>query len=100
MTSKIELTDVKLNYISIAEARKLSGLRLVLGAYAIPGPWRESCKAVCHVKHIPGTSVVTGGEGFSDLEFGSNGADAELRAWTGQASAPVAIWNNERPRVS
>ena len=38
MTSKIELTDVKLNYISIAEARKLSGLRLVLGAYAIPGP--------------------------------------------------------------
>ena len=37
-----ELSDVKLNYIPIADARRMSGLRIVLGAYPIPGPWRES----------------------------------------------------------
>ncbi|MBI3302469.1 MAG: hypothetical protein HYZ72_10405 [Deltaproteobacteria bacterium] len=29
---------------------------------------------------------------------GSDGSDRELREWTAQASAPVAIWNDERPR--
>jgi len=100
MTQGIELTDVKLDYVSIAEARKLPGLRLVLGAYPIPGPWRESCKGIFHVKRIPYTPVVTSGEGFSDLAFGKDGADTELRAWTGQSSGPVAIWNDERPRCS
>ncbi len=100
MAARVELTDVNLDYASIAEARKMSGLRLVLGAYAIPGPWRESCKGLFHVKRIPYTPVVTSGEGFSDLDFGRNGADAELRAWTGQSSAPVALWNNERPRIN
>lgn len=100
MAQKPELTDVKLDYVSIAEARKMRGLRLVLGAYPIPGPWRESCKGVFFVKRIPYTPVVTSGEGFSDLAFGKDGADAELRAWTGQSSAPVAIWNDERPRSS
>ena len=50
MTGQIELTDIKLNYVSIAEARKMTGLRLILGAYPIPGPWREACKALFHVK--------------------------------------------------
>ena len=100
MAGKVALTDVKLNYASIAHARKMSGLRLVLGAYAIPGPWRESCKGIFYVKRIPYTPVVTSGDGYSDLDFGRNGADAELRAWTGQSSAPVALWNKERPRIS
>lgn len=99
MNDTIELTDTKLRYTSIAEARELSGLRLVLGAYAIPGPWRESCKGVFHVKGIPFTPVVTASEGFSDLDFGAHGADAELREWTGQSSAPVAVWEDERPRA-
>jgi hypothetical protein len=46
----IELSDVKLDYITIAEARRMSGLGIVLGAYPIPGPWRESCKGVFYVK--------------------------------------------------
>ena len=33
----IELSDVKLNYIPIAQARRMSGLRIVLGAYPIRG---------------------------------------------------------------
>jgi len=97
MTSEIQPTDIKLNYVSIAGAKKMSGLRLILGAYPVPGPWRESCKALFHVKSIPYTPVVTGDEGNSDLLVGMNDSQSELIAWTGQASAPVAIWNNELP---
>ena len=86
MTMQVELDDVKLDYASIAEARKMSGLRLVLGAFTVPGPWRESCKGIFHVKGIPYTPAVSASEGRSDLEFGKDGADAELRAWTAQSS--------------
>ncbi len=94
----IEPTDIKLDYVSIAEARRLSGLRIVLGAYAIPGPWREACKGIFHVKGLPYVRVVTASAGRSDLEFGQHGADQELRDWSGQSSAPVVIWNDEAPR--
>jgi len=98
MTRQIEPTDIKLNYVSIAEAKKMSGLRLILGAYAVPGPWREACKGLFHVKGIPYTSVVTADEGTSDLLIGMDNSQSELIAWTGQSSAPVAIWNDELPR--
>lgn len=97
MASDIMITDITVDYRPIAEARKLSGLRLVLGAYAVPGPWREACKGLFYVKKIPYTPVVTASAGRSDLEFGMAEADRELVEWTGQASAPVAAWNNERP---
>jgi glutathione S-transferase len=97
MGQEIQFSDIKINYISIADARKGSGLRLVLGAYAVPGPWREACKGLFYGKKIPYASVVTASAGRSDLEFGANGADSELIEWTGQSSAPVAIWNDERP---
>jgi len=96
----IELSDVKLNYITIAEARRMSGLRIVLGAYPIPGPWRESCKGVFHVKGLRYVPVRTGNEGSSDLALGMGGTQSELIEWTGQASAPVVAWNNERARAS
>ncbi len=100
MSATILPAETKLEYTSIAAARKMSGLRLVLGNYAIPGPWREACKGLFHVKGIPYTPVVTADEGKSDLAIGMGGSQSELIAWTGQASAPVAIWNDERPRSS
>lgn len=100
MDSEIQISDIKINYLSIAHARKRAGLRLILGAYAVPGPWREACKGIFFVKRIPYDSVVTASAGRSDLEFGANGADSELLDWTGQSSAPVAIWNDERPCVT
>lgn len=100
MSIEIGFGDVKHEYLTITEARKRPGLRLVLGAYAIPGPWREACKALFHVKGIPYASVRTSDEGASDLNLGMGGTQSELIAWTGQASAPVAIWNDERPRSS
>ena len=98
MAAQIQPTDIKLHYVTIVEAKKMSGLRLVLGAYPVPGPWREACKGLFYVKGIPYKPVVTGNEGTSDLQIGMDDSQSELVAWTGQASAPVAIWNDELPR--
>lgn len=100
MTTTIELGDTKIRYASIAEARAQGGLRLVLGNYTIPGPWREVCKSLFQVKRIPFVPVVTGNAGTSDAAMGMGGSQSELIAWTGQASQPVAVWNDERPRAS
>ncbi|MSR13705.1 MAG: hypothetical protein EXR86_03900 [Gammaproteobacteria bacterium] len=100
MSDTIGFNDIQLDYLSIAEAEQRSGLRLVLGAYPIPGPWREACKGLFDVKGIAYASVCTANQGASDLEFGMGGTQSELYAWTAQSSAPVAIWNDERPRSS
>ena len=52
MATDIMITDITLDYRPIAEARAMKGLRLVLGAYAVPGPWREACKGLFYVKKI------------------------------------------------
>ena len=36
----------------------------------------------------------------SDLSLGLGDTQKELIAWSGQASAPVVAWNDERPRSS
>lgn len=95
---EIGINDITLKYTNIAEARRLTGLRIVLGAYADPGMWREACKGICHVKKLDYVPVVAASAGRSDAEFGLDGADAELFAWTAQSSAPVMVWNDERPR--
>ncbi len=95
----IGFEDIKVTYVEIAAARKMSGLRIVLGAYPIPGPWREACKGVYHVKGLKYTAVRSGDAGTSDLALGMGDTQAELIAWTGQASAPVVAWHDERPRA-
>jgi hypothetical protein len=89
MADKIAVGVVKLKYATIQEAKAMSGLRLILGANAVPGPWREACKGIFHVKKIPYTPVAAAGQ---------DGSQRELVEWTAQSSAPVAIWNDERPR--
>ena len=89
MAEEIGRESFKLTYASLAEARTMSGLRLILGAHTIPGPWREACKGIFYVKKIPYIPVASAGK---------DGSDRELREWTAQSSAPVAIWNDERPR--
>ena len=89
MAVTIAPEDVKLRYVTLAEARTLPGLRLILGARAIPGPWREACKAIFRVKQVSYVPVAS---------RGADGSDRELYDWTAQRSAPVAIWNDERPR--
>jgi glutathione S-transferase len=75
------------NYISVKEARSMSGLRVVLPP--APGPWAESIKGILHVKKIPYVRALH--------EVGT--ASEELREWTAQTSSPVLAWNDERPRT-
>lgn len=100
MQDEIGFDDIKLRYVSISQARAMTGLRLVLGAYTIPGPWRESCKCLFDVKGIAYTSVRCSNEGAAETSFGADGSHSELIIWTAQSSAPVAIWADERPRAS
>ena len=74
-------------FVEVAEARTLSGLRLVL-SLGVPAPWSEAAKGILYVKKIPYVRV--------RQEIG--GANTELTEWTAQATAPVAIWNDEPPR--
>lgn len=75
------------NYISIEEARAMSGLRVVLAAGSI-SPWSEALKQVLFLKRIP----------FAWVAPKMPGPDPELQSWTAQTSMPVAVWNEERPR--
>jgi glutathione S-transferase len=94
----IQIDDIKLHYISIREARRMSGLRIVLGGFAIPGPWREACKGVYYVKGLAYTPVRSSNENASDAMIGIGNSQSELVEWTAQPSSPVVIWNDERPR--
>ena len=78
-----------MHYIDVAEARHQQGLRLVLTT-GVPGPWGELAKNIFHVKGLAFTPVA---------QLAGQPNDA-LREWTGQTSAPVAIWNDEPPRSS
>ena len=95
----IAVDDTKIKYIPIREAREMSGLRMILGDFTIPGPWHEACKGVFYVKGLEYTSVRSTNEGASDVQIGMDGSQSELIDWTGQSSAPVVIWNDERPRA-
>jgi glutathione S-transferase len=74
-------------YVSVEEAIPLPGLRLAL-TQGVPGPWGEAAKAIFDIKSIDYTPV---------LQVGG-AANEELRAWTGQNSAPCAVFDDERPR--
>lgn len=74
-------------YVGVAEARATPGLRLVLGR-AVPGPWSVAARAIFDIKGIAYTAVA----------HDAGMPNEELCAWTGNASAPVAMLDNDRPR--
>jgi glutathione S-transferase len=75
-----------MDYIQVEEAINAPGLRLVLTA-GVPGPWGESAKAILSFKGLDYMPVFQEG----------GGENAALRAWTGQTSAPVAVYENLPP---
>ncbi len=76
-----------MEYKTVAEAKKMLGLRLVL-SQGSPAPWGESAKNVFFVKKIHYIPVAQ-----------QAGADnTENVEWLGIRNAPVAIYNDERPR--
>jgi len=74
------------HYVEVEQARDMSGLRLVLSP-GVPGPWSEAAKGVLYVKKVPYIPVRQ-----------KMGIDPVLKEWTAQESAPVMIYNDERPR--
>lgn len=75
-----------IRYVSVEEAIAAPGLRMVVVG-GLPSPWSEAAKGILHVKRIPWTAV--------RLAYDS----AALREWTGQRSAPVAMYADEPPRA-
>ena len=78
-----------MKYLSVAEARKLPGLRLVLTAN-MPGPWGEAAKAVLSVRNVAYAPVAQAAMESND----------ELQAWTGVRNAPVAVLDEEAPLIT
>jgi len=75
------------DWVEVPQARTMDGLRLVL-TKRIPNPWAESAKSLFVVKKVP----------FVRVAQRAGMPNEELVAWSGQRSAPVAAWNDERPR--
>jgi len=78
----------RFNYLSITEAEAKSGLRLVL-TRDVPGPWSESAKAIFRLRNVE----------YQPVEQHGGRDNAELVAWTGHRNAPIALYNEEPPRV-
>jgi glutathione S-transferase len=76
---------VTFEYVSVEEAIKRGGVRMVVVG-DVPSPWGEAAKAILHIKGIAWAAV--------RLAYDSE----PLREWAGQRSAPVLIYENERPR--
>lgn len=74
-------------YVTVEEAIKRRGLRMtVVGD--IPSAWSEAAKGILHIKGIEWAAVRLAPD------------DAALKEWTrGHSSAPVAVYDDERPRT-
>jgi hypothetical protein len=76
-----------MKYLSVAEARRLPGLRLALTAH-MPGPWGVAAQAVLSVRKVE----------FMAVEQRAMEANEELFSWTGMRNAPIAVFNDEPPQ--
>jgi glutathione S-transferase len=72
-------------YVSVEEAIARRGLRMVVVG-GVPSPWGEAAKGILHIKGIDWAAV--------RLAYDSDA----LRAWAGQRSGPVAMFDDEPPR--
>ncbi|MEO2172477.1 MAG: glutathione S-transferase family protein [bacterium] len=77
-----------MKYLSVEEARNRSGLRLVL-TRGVPGPWSEAAKAIFQLRNVDYVAV----------EQKGGGRNPELIEWTRHRNAPIALYENEAPRV-
>ena len=74
-----------MKYLSVAEARNLPGLRLVLTA-GVPGPWGEAAKAVFTARNVA----------YIPVEQTAMAPNETLVEWTGQRNAPIACLDDDR----
>lgn len=75
-----------LKYLPAREVISHPGLRIVL-VRGVPSPWSQAAKTILELKGLDYVAA--------PLEVGS--ANAEIVGWSGQNSAPVVAWRDERP---
>lgn len=75
-----------MHYLSVAEARDLPGLRLVLTT-GVPGPWGEAAKALFKARRVA----------FQPVAQQAMAPNPELLEWTGHRNAPIACLDDEPP---
>ncbi|WP_340268079.1 glutathione S-transferase family protein [Sphingobium mellinum] len=80
--------DQAVRYVPIDEARAMQGLRIAFTS-GVPGAWSVAIKTILDLKGIDYIPV-------AQLPGTPN---EELKAWTGQTSAPVLMLNDDRPRT-
>lgn len=71
---------------SFDEVKRGQGLRMVL-VQGIASPWGVAAKAIFDYKGVPWTAA----------PWAAGEANEDIMAWAGTDSAPVAVWNDERP---
>jgi glutathione S-transferase len=76
-------------YVSVEQAIALPGLRIAFSR-GVPGPWGEAVRAIYDIKRIDYVAV----------EQQPGQPNEALQRWTGQSSAPVAMLDDDRPRVT
>jgi hypothetical protein len=77
-----------MEYLTVEQAKEASGLRLVL-TRDVPGPWSEAAKAIFRLRGVE----------FQPVEQIGGRDNAALQTWTGHRNAPIALLDNEPPRV-
>ena len=75
------------DYVDTEAGRKARGLRVTI-VRGVPSPWGEAVKGLLHVKGID----------WQPVSFDSQ--DAAQTAWTGEVSAPTALYEDEAPRAT
>jgi len=82
-------------FISIAEARAASGLRMAC-LRAIPSPWTEAAKGIFHVK---GLHCQYAAQSADEVAVEKAGGENAIAAWAGDSSIPVVAFENEPLRT-
>ena len=77
-----------MEYLTVEQARNLSGLRLVL-TRGVPGPWSEAAKALFKLRAVD----------YVPVQQKAGDPNPELVQWTRHRNAPIALYENEAPRV-
>ncbi len=76
-------------YVSVEQAIAMPGLRIAFSR-GVPGPWGEAVRTIYDIKRIDYVAV----------EQQPGQPNEALQGWTGQSSAPVAMLDDDRPRVN